>query len=233
MKIWLKVLTSLLLTAGQFAAQAQSSCSSDRVSAPGALLERFINADCSACWIATDTPKAAPGDLALDWVVPGSKGDDAPMSAVASNDALLRLEALHLPVPGSSALAPRKVRMGRQRLRVAHGQPYNDYVGVSIELQPTTPGPWTAWLALVETLPAGAEGSPVERNLVRNVLQVEWKQSAGSKTKLSESRSMFFPPAANAERMRVAGWMQDGSGRMIGMAVSRCAPSAPDAAEKK
>jgi len=212
-----------LLAAASLAAHAQSSCSSDGVPAPAGLLERFINADCAACWIATDTPKVAKGDLALDWVLPGSKGDDAPMSAVAGNDALARLEALQLPVPGVTAFPPRKPRAAGQILRVAHGQPVNQYLGVSIEFKPTAPGPWTAWLALVETLPAGTEGTPVERNLVRNVLQVDWKRPATARAGLSESRSMLLPEGARPERLRVAGWVQDRAGRITAMAVSRCA----------
>lgn len=218
----------LLLAAASLAAQAQSSCSSDGVPGPAGLLERFTNADCAACWIATDTPKAARGDLALDWVLPGNKGDDAPMSAVASNDALTRLEALQLPVPGVTAFPPRKPRAGGQGLRVAHGQPVNEYLGVSIEFKPTTPGPWTAWLVLVETLPAGTEGSPVERNLVRNLLQLDWKRPAAARAGLSESRSMFLPEGSRPERLRVAGWVQDGAGRITAMAVSRCAIEAPE-----
>ena len=227
----MKYLVVSLLAAASLAAHAQSSCSSDGVAAPAGLLERFTNADCAACWIATDTPKVAKGDLALDWVLPGSKGDDAPMSAVASNDALTRLEALQLPVPGVTAFpprAPRTPRTGGQRLRVALGQPVNEYLGVSIEFKPTTAGPWTAWLVLVETLPAGTEGSPMERNLVRNVLQVDWKRPAAARAGLSESRSMFLPEGSRPERLRVAGWVQNGAGRIAAMAVSRCPPETPE-----
>src|SRR3954470_19103563 len=85
------VLLALAISAGAY---AQSLCSSDGQPQPLALLERFINADCEACWSDPATPKAGPRELALDWVLPGAKGDDAPLSSVARRDALLRLEAL-------------------------------------------------------------------------------------------------------------------------------------------
>ena len=167
----------LVLTTGLAPpALAQSACSSDGQARPVALLERFISADCSDCWRAAATPRARQGTVALDWVLPGRQGEDAPLSAVASRDGLKRLQALGLTPPATSssqtqALAP------QGRLRVAHGLPVSGYVGASIELRRLRTGvaaPLSAWLALVETLPAGTEGSHVARNLVRNVLQPSW-----------------------------------------------------------
>ncbi|HSV46828.1 MAG TPA: hypothetical protein VLJ58_13660, partial [Ramlibacter sp.] len=111
------------------------------------------------------------------------------------------------------------VRAGPRRLRAAHGLPFNGYVGTSIELKSAGPGPWTAWLLLVETLPAGTEGSPVERNLVRNALQLGW---AGGARKF-ESRPMSIPEGAQPQRLRVVGWVQDARGRIRAAAQSRCA----------
>ena len=85
------LITSLL---GTPLAQGQSVCSSDDQPMPQQLLERFINADCDLCWADPATPAAANDELALDWIVPGSRGDDAPLAAAASRDAWLRLETL-------------------------------------------------------------------------------------------------------------------------------------------
>ncbi|EJE49649.1 hypothetical protein PMI14_05780, partial [Acidovorax sp. CF316] len=61
---------------------AQSSCSSDGVARPAALFERFVSADCESCWADKATPApSAPGTLVLDWIVPGTQGDNAPLSA--------------------------------------------------------------------------------------------------------------------------------------------------------
>jgi hypothetical protein len=209
------LLTALL--AG--AAHAQSSCSSDGQARPTALLERFINADCETCWASRQTPEPASGALAVDWIVPGSRGEDAPLGAVATRDARERLRASGQDTPPQSASVFSRL-MDAHRLRVAHGSPFNDYIGTSIELTARGPGPWRAWLLLVEDLPAGVEGSPVARSLVRNALRLEWPASA---KRLRESRPMRIPEGAQSERLRVIGWVEDGRGRLVAAAKSACA----------
>ncbi len=219
-----------LLALAAAGALAQSSCSSDGQPRPAGLLERFINADCEPCWRATDTPRPGRGELALDWVLPGSRGDDAPLSTVAVREALARLQALGLARPLQDAAARRKARAGDFRVRVAHGLPFGGYVGTSIELKPGRGGPWQAWLLLVETLPAGTEGSPVERTLVRNVLQLTWDshnpRAASRPGSYYETRPMRIPSGADAARLRVVGWVEDTRGALRGIAASRCT-SAP------
>jgi len=200
-------------------AQAQSSCSSDGQPQPTALLERFINADCETCWASRQTPEPAAGTLAVDWIVPGSRGDDAPLAAVASPDAGERLRASGKEPPPQSASAFTRLTDAR-RLRVAQGLPVNDYIGTSIELGPRGPGPWHAWLLLVEDLPAGTEGSPVARSLVRNALRLEWP--TGRAQRLRESRPMRIPEGAQPDRLRVIGWVEDGRGRLVAAAKSAC-----------
>jgi hypothetical protein len=224
---FMKYLATLLLAALSLAGHAQSYCASDGQPQPVALLERFINADCAGCWSDTRTPEPAKGGLAVDWIVPGSKGDDAPLSAAATRDGVWRLESLGRDVPSSADSAAHKRTGGAGRLRVAHGLPVTGYIGASIELKPGTGGPWQAWLLLLETIPAGVEGTPVERNLVRNSLQLEWKAPArGKPPAFFESRPMNIPEGANPGRLRVAGWVQDPQGRIHAMAASRCVPAA-------
>lgn len=207
------------------AAHAQASCSSDGQAAPAALLERFINADCEACWQAADAPRPGRGTVALDWIVPGHQGEDAPLSAVASRDALLRLQALGRPAP-EQATALRTPRSGaRSRLRVAHGLAFNDYVAASIEQKPPRRGAQTAWLALVETIPAGSDGTLVERNLVRNLVVADWlPRTPQALRRLYESRSMALGANAQPDRLRVVGWVQDAQGRITSIAQSVCDP---------
>jgi hypothetical protein len=212
-------------------ALAQSFCASDGQPRPAALVERFINADCADCWTDPATMPADRGAVALDWVLPGGRGEDAPLSAVATRDALKRLQALGTPPPARS-LALRTPREGRAgALRVAHGLPVAGYLGASIAF--TGPAgraagqPWSAWLALVEALPAGTEGSPVPRNLVRNLLQLPWDGrnllSKQERLKFFESRPMDIPAGTNTGRLRVIGWVQDAQGRIVAAAQSRCA----------
>lgn len=225
------LLLAMLVLAVSPDAQAQSFCASDGQPRQVALMERFINADCGDCWSDPATPVPGKNAVALDWVIPGNQGDDAPLSAVATRDALSRLEALKKSVPVKTTTARHAIKgIQGARLRVAHGLPVSGYLGASIELRPISSAarqPLTAWLALVETLPVGLEGSPVERNLVRNVLMRTWdgrKQlSKDEQNRLFESRSMNIAPAASPDRLRVIGWVEDAQGRVLLAAQSRCA----------
>jgi hypothetical protein len=227
-KLSLAVLPTVFLILYAGAVQAQSSCSSDGQPQPVALLERFINADCDACWRDARAARPGRGEIALDWIVPGSRGDDAPLSAAASRDALARLEALDRPAPPQAGTFRHKVQPPARTLRVAQGLPFNGYIGTSIELKPGSAGPWKAWLLLVETVPAGSEGTPVARNLVRNAIQPAWdgktSLSKQEQMRLFESRPMSIPEGAQAARLRVVGWVEDARGHIRAIAQSRCVP---------
>ena len=160
------LLAAVALLAPLSSATAQSFCASDGQPRPVQLMERFINADCSDCGTDPATNRPAANVIALDWVIPGNQGDDAPLSAVATRDALARLEVLKESVPAKTMTTIHPVKGVRgSTLRVAHGLPVADYLGASIELKPipavAKQHRLTSWLALVETLPAGTEGSPV------------------------------------------------------------------------
>lgn len=230
--------TSLMLAMAALApagsAWAQSFCASDGQPKPAQLLERFINADCDSCWADPATPKAAANALAIDWVLPGSKGEDAPLSAVAAREALDRLAALRQNPPAQTFASTLPVTgLKGATLRVAHGLPLSGYLGASIELKPIPAAAkgrqWTAWLALVETLPVGTENSPVERNLIRNVLQTNWDArkplSKTERNRFFDQRSMSIAEGANPERMRVVGWVEDEKGNVRAAAQSRCSPT--------
>ena len=205
-------------------ARAQSSCSSDGQIQPARVLERFTNADCESCWT-DDAQRADPDELALDWIVPGSKGEDAPLSAAASTDAAARLASLQRAAPAAVEAVRRVVQAPKRGLRVSHGLPFNGYLGTSLELKSPRSERWTAWLLLVETIPAGSDGTPIERNLVRNALQLAWP-AGPQQPRLFDSRPMSVPEGARPERLRVVGWVQDGRGRMRAIAQSRCTPPA-------
>ena len=206
-----------------------SSCSSEGHRPPNGLVDRFISADCADCWTRQPALRAGPRAVALDWIVPGTQQEDAPLSAAASRDALLRLQTLNLSAPSTlSSAAQASLPVAGWILRVAHGQALGGYIGASIELRmpgPTAP-PVKAWLALVETLPAGTEGSPVRRNLVRNVLIPAWDSqetlSNQDRLRFYESRPMSIPAGARPERLRVLGWVEDAQGRIRAIAQTQC-----------
>ncbi|MES2282298.1 MAG: hypothetical protein V4542_12880 [Pseudomonadota bacterium] len=230
LQFW-QVLTALALLVPTLAS-AQAVCSSDGQPRPVALMERFINADCETCWRDPGARLAKSGELVLDWVLPGSKGDDAALSAVASRDGLKRLRAVGRDVPQTASEdAHRIIGLAGSRLRVARGLALSGYVGASIELKPLPASAqgqeWTAWLALVESLPKGTEGSPVARNLVRNLVQVDWAGSmatAQAQKRFFESRVMSVASGAKPERLAVIGWVQNSKGEVLVAAQSRCVP---------
>jgi hypothetical protein len=198
---------------------AQALCTSERVPAPSAVLERFINADCLECWSAADTPAPPRGAIALDWVLPGSQGQDAPLASVAAPEALQRLAALRQQRPTRASSVMTRRSGAALPLRLAQGQAFNDYLGASIRLRPGGKGPWDAWLLLVERLPAGTEGSPVERLLVRNVFRPDWSQPAQGR---SEQRVMQIHEGARAERLRLLAIVEDDRGRIRAIRQTEC-----------
>jgi hypothetical protein len=202
-------------------------CTSEGVARPQAVLERFINADCETCWADKATPAAAANALALDWVLPGSKGDDAPLSTVASREALDRLAALRQAVPQQSAVHTSLRKGPAARARVAQGNAFNDYIGASIELKGGGRQGWDAWLLLVEQLPAGTEGSPVARNLVRNVFRPDWDRpapGARASATLAETRAMQIHAGAQPDRLRLVALVHDRVGRLAAAVQSDCKP---------
>lgn len=215
-------------------AAAQASCSSDGTARPTALFERFISADCEACWADPATPApSAPSTVVLDWIVPSAQGDEAPLSAAATNDAALRLQALGRQAPVGTDVAMSAVEPPARplRLRVAHGLPINDYLGTGIALArthgvtPPTQG-WEYHLLLVEAVPAGSEGTLVARNLVRNMLSGSWNKreqlSKNERFRWMDNRPMRIPPGAQPQRLHMVGWVQDAQGRVLAAAQSVC-----------
>ena len=231
-------LTYLLFTcflAVPVTAGAQSVCSSDGQAKPLQLVERFIDADCLTCWNSSTQTEARasperPSDLTLDWIVPSAKGEDAALSVAATRDATQRLQ--HLKRVLNAPQLTVRSSAGQQPLRVARGFALNGYMGASIELKLPKTSPLrqqtlTAWLLLVQEISAGTEGSPIARLLVRNTLVTTWTpaQSNNPDTqRLLESRPMSLPESGNPDQMRVVGWVEDASGRLLSVASSRCMP---------
>ena len=172
--------------------------------------------------------------MVLDWIVPTARGDEAPLAAAATNDALLRLQALGRAAPGTTDVAVLAVEEApAHRARVAHGLPLNDYLGTGIAFKPhqaSPAGTWQYHLLLVESVPAGTEGTPVERNLVRNMLQGIWEKrhqlskAEQTRTRFAwmENRPMRIPEGAKAEQLHMVGWVQNAQGEVVAAAQSVC-----------
>ncbi|MCX7276778.1 MAG: hypothetical protein NTZ15_05550 [Burkholderiales bacterium] len=208
---------ALILALGQ-PAVAQSSCSSDGQPAFQAIRDRFISADCEACWSNPQTAPPSPQAIALDWILPGALGEDAPLSAAARPEGLERMQARQQAASNAATSAPLQTQ---PKLRVARGPLLSGYVGTSIALLPadTPTEPLTAWLVLVESIPAGEDGTPIPRNLVRNALVLDWGNPGSSRQEL---RAMSVPEGAKPERLQVVGWVEDAGGYTLAAVQSHC-----------
>jgi hypothetical protein len=145
------------------------------------------------------------------------------MAAISSDDALQRHAVLRRAAPRRSD-AVRALRSGEApALRLAQGDAFNDYLGTSIELKAPGRESWHAWLLLVEQLPVGIEGSPVPRNIVRNVFRPDWHSVVGRDPRLlAETRAMQIHEGAQAQRLRLVALLQDGRGRIRAITQTEC-----------
>jgi hypothetical protein len=195
------------------------------------LVERFVSADCEACWRAQPTMNPESNALVIDWIVPGAQGDDAPLAAAASRDAQMRLDFLGRSAPVTSDVISTKV-LGDQthQLSVAQGLPVGAYIGAIIEYKAPVKHryrkPVSVWLLLVETIATGVDGAQEEKNLVRNVLVSRWdrsdKRSEAGKGVFRELRPLNIAQGARPERLRLIAWVQDAQGRVLTAAQSVC-----------
>ena len=208
---------------------AQSSCSNDGRRVPVVLAERFISANCELCW-STPSANVASRTTVLDWIVPSPLGDGAPLSAAALPEAAYRLASIHVNSPATVSEHRKNVIARPYRLRVAHGMAVGGYAGAAIEMPVSPvrlpPGPLQAWLALVEHIPAGLEGTPSPRNLVRSTFSRTWTAHdialARTEGLLRETRAMGLGASANPQRLRVIGWVEDARGQVLAAAQSHC-----------
>jgi hypothetical protein len=215
----LRALTALLLLTP---AAALALCTSDEAPPVATLVERFIRADCPACGRDRSGPRPAPDALVLDWIVPGPKADGAGLPAAPSDAALERLDWLRRRTPAAMDTETSKREGPPANLRIAHGAVFNDYVGTSMELKDAGREVWHAWLLLVEKIPAGADGSPLPRNVVRKVFRPEWQRGERGPGGLEETRSMQVPAWMRPERVWLVAVLQDGRGRIRAITQTDC-----------
>jgi hypothetical protein len=144
----------------------------------------------------------------------------------------MRLDTLGRAAPATSTVTTTRVRGSQSnQLSVAHGLTVGAYIGATIEFRTRAKvrpqQPLSAWLLLVETIPAGADGTQSEKNMVRNVLVSTWRSpDEHSKTGqyiFRELRPLNIPEGASPQRLHVAGWVKDAHGRVLAAAQSFCA----------
>jgi hypothetical protein len=197
-------------------------------SAAAAVTERFLSADCESCW--TDKATAAPpGDQwLLDWIVPSPRGDAAPLASAAPAEARARAErALKTRTFDAQRTVVRQSPARRARepsLRVLSGPAWSGYFAVQVNGAGRIAGAHSVWLALVETVPAGTDGSAVPRQLVRTVAGPYAPSELRSGQAWDLLHAMRWPETAQPARLRARAWIEDAGGRIVAMAGERCAP---------
>ena len=226
--VWISTLVSIVLMQS---VHAQAVCQGSSVKGPQALHERFISADCESCWQSAHAASGELPGLSLDWIVPSPKGDNAPLSAAESSQALDRLQHTGAkPVLTQVQVDTPVHRNANLDLSISFGVAVGPYRGITIDLavqQDKLPWPrLDLWVLMIERLSAGAEGSPIERRLVRNVLQQTWGQPNFQKKDgawhAAELRAMSMPEGMQPDRTELVAWLQTPQGQVIGLAHASC-----------
>lgn len=192
---------------------------------PSQVVERFVPADCETCW--SETGPALPASTwALDWIAPSPRGPDAPLAAAALAEAGERRAALTMAASAEATQTHRWVVALRPalRLRVAGGPAWNGYLGLELTARGKPPAGAVAYLALVEEVPAGSEGTAMARRLVRAVAGPLPLDAGGRPS--TQLRALRIPEGARPDRLRGAAWWVDDRQRLGGLALEGC-PARP------
>jgi hypothetical protein len=217
------ILGVALAAAGAQSAPAHPDCPAANASA---VIERFISADCADCW--TREPQETPTarQWLFDWIVPATRGDDAPLAPAAPTEALDRAQRATGAVLADGGGATHQTRLRTSnglRLRVTAGPAWNGYIGLRFDaLGPVPPGS-SGWLALVEVVPPGTDGTPVARQLVRTVTGPLALGELHSGQRIKSLHALRWPETARPKRLRARAWIEDGLGRIVAVAGEGCA----------
>ena len=184
-----------------------------------AVLERFIDANCEACWRSGDASTQAQGNdpFVLDWIVPGAAGDGAALSPAALVEATARAGAL----PADTTLHRRHVLPLQPGLGITlrDGPPWYGYIGLQLAVQhadAALPVGAVAYLALVENVAPGEEGTPAARRLVRALAGP--LPLATGRTSSEHLQAMRIPFGARPERLSAVAWIEAPAGRLVALA---------------
>jgi hypothetical protein len=213
-----------LLAGTAFGVAALAACPG-----PGAaLVEQFIAADCAACLAGQPPTAVAARGWQLEWITPTD--ENAPLAAVALPAAADRLQRAALPAPTASAAQVHRRTALQARpglsLRVVASPAGQSNVGLQLSLLPPARPAWptgtTAWLALVELLPARSEGNAASRALVRSVAGPLPLDTAQPGQRLTHLRALRWPETAKPERLQARAWLEAPDGRVLAMAADHC-----------
>jgi len=208
--------------------------------AAAGLVEHFIGADCMDCWKAAPAAAgqppapgaeaAGPRDWSLDWIVPAA--DDAPMAPGALPEAAERLARLgpHLGArletpPAALDIDTALGAPARPRKFYVHSSlPHQGYFGVQLHAAGLWPAGSSAWIALVELLPAGTRDAVIPRHLVRVLVgPVALPVAAGAKNAVAPLYALRWPLNSHPELLMATAWVESRDGRILQITSDRCA----------
>ena len=193
--------------------------------AGAAVIERFTSADCPDCWSAADVATAPAGAWSFDWIASTPTGSEAALAAAANTEAQERAQRAGGPSPtGAQTLTVRSTlpRAPGLKLSVQSGPAWNGYFGLRLEARGRVPPGSSAWLGLVEMIPANAEGSAAERQLVRSVAGPLPLNTLRTDRVMSHLSALRWPETAQPTRLQARGWIEGPDGALLAIATDRC-----------
>jgi hypothetical protein len=127
-------------------------------------------------------------------------------------------------VPAGRALvrAAALTRPGAPRLRIADGPAWNGYIGLRLVItrRAAVPAGALAYAALVEQVPAGSDGSPIARQLVRAVSGPMGLGELATQRTVEFLRAVTLPAGSRVDRLASVAWIETTEGRVIAAALS-------------
>ena len=197
-----------------------------------------MSADCTGCWSATDAAHDPAREWLFDWIAPSAQSADAPMSAAALTAAAERMaragRAASTGAPSGATtdattestttrlLRTRLPQRPRLQLRVQSGPAWNGYFGLQVTIRGQAPAGATAWMALVEPLPVGTDGSGLTRELMRSVTGPLPLRLTTPRQPLTHLAALRAPDGALPERLRARAWIEGADGRILAVASDAC-----------
>jgi hypothetical protein len=213
----------LLTAAGATLLTALAHAAAPPCSAPREVIERLMSSDCETCWSGAAARPLPRSTWVLDWIEPGAAGADAPLAAGALPEAGARRQAL-AALPSADDTREFRWPLARRptvRLTVGGGPAWNGYLGLQLQASGKPPEGAEVYLALIENIPAGSDGSPVARRLVRSVAGPLVLDADGRRS--TQWRALRIPDGAKPERLQGMAWWVDREARLRGIALEACA----------